>query len=1142
MPAKEPGPIREALFLDVPYIIDSMFRWGEFRASRVGVVDFERDPSRFIRRSPWNWPFFWLYLVITVFLIFGPTLRGLCGVLGPGGVIVASRVVFAVLVFVIVRIGLSLLSHVLRSLTRRLNAEQRSLREPDAASATASAAPQSQEATRPDNPKPHLPTRAEIRGRIAQTWGALVELGRYAGQLTLHGWLRLGVALLVLLAVIAGALAPLLAAARVALKWQPELIGCFKVEHTLPIWVQVGLVLVIGAGGLIVWSRRGIERPLGQFVVLLALWGASIVFLWSVFVDDASREASTGPYAHVYPIVVFGLSSMALLAFLLSMGLFGKTLWIRDSTEPDKKPESKDWAETYRERLASTRLIRNDRKDPPVEGLRVTAALVNGVGGHPLQALLLPALVAVSFPTDGLLSYTAGAFAVGAALLAYGSLSTRWQQLVVYIDRWFLVGTPLPVSVAAIVLAALRLLDVQYVSTLLDAAPFGTVFRTLTMLYVAAWFFEYWLNYWPGARLLNALGTPIDKHGDVIKLPDGPKSDKAEELQTDGRFLSLHGSGRVCAQGWLERPKPAAWEPRRDSAFSTYDYMGLFRALSQPGDDPDILDTLHRRLQLYFYGVNTLLAVLAGTLWYVHMSYAVPLAADPVVVAHVVPAADGTKSNLLAALEKQARDHRPALIVAASGGGTRAALYTEQALEGLARLQHAKDIVLLSGVSGGGVAAAVFAHRFAALTGTTPGKHPWNDYLTDVTQPFIQDVLDGAGELRIAKSTPLGKLLAESFTHRLFADQPVGMRSLTGPLLILNSTVSGHPAEESALLRGREAIPSRTGDLTLDCNQRSRPFSSLAGSRLVFTTLNIDAGFSTQPDPKRVGTAPADDLPDMRLAYTMLRPGAGPDADIDLAAAAALNANFPPVFPNARVRVIDARYELCERRSFYVTDGGATENLGLLSALYALREAVSEAAPSTTLPPIHLLAIEASAVTYDYTDDRGIGAATGGSKERVTAGLTQELLTDIRTELATRNRGETLEVHYLPLPMAFRSRGGLGTHWMFAQTFRVADPLVAEAPNRFMAYWQGVVSRHPRYEMLTQQDVEFLWGQLFAPQGNFCGEPFVSTKSPTPSEARIQQVQNWICGHEDWDDHIAEPDWQVSAWNKTVSSLSTPPH
>lgn len=452
-------------------------------------------------------------------------------------------------------------------------------------------------------------------------------------------------------------------------------------------------------------------------------------------------------------------------------------------------------------------------------------------------------------------------------------------------------------------------------------------------------------------------------------------------------------------------------------------------------------------------------------------------------------------------------------------------------------MQHIKDIVLLSGVSGGGVAAAVFAHRFSDLAASEPGRQPWSDYLTDVTQPFIQDVLDGAGELRIAGRAPLGELLAESFTQRLFAGQTVGMRSLTGPLLILNSTVSGHPAEESLLLRGRAAIPSTSGNAERDCNQRSRPFSSLAGSRLVFTTLNTDAGFPTQPDAPRAGTAPADELPDMRLAYTVLRPGA--DKDIDLAAAAALNANFPPVFPNARVRVLDARYELCARRSFFVTDGGATENLGLVSALYALREAVREADPATTLPPIHLLAIEASAVTYDYTEDRGIGAATGGAKERVTAGLTQELLTDIRTQLAARGRGETLGVHYLPLPMAFRSRGGLGTHWMFAQTFRVADPLLAQTPNRFMAYWEGVFLRHPRYEMLTQKDVEFLWGRLFAPQGGFCARPFTGTASTTPAEMRIQQVQDWICGHESWGDHVAQPDWQVSAWNETVRGLGT---
>ena len=38
-------------------------------------------------------------------------------------------------------------------------------------------------------------------------------------------------------------------------------------------------------------------------------------------------------------------------------------------------------------------------------------------------------------------------------------------------------------------------------------------------------------------------------------------------------------------------------------------------------------------------------------------------------------------------------------------------------------------------------------------------------------------------------------------------------------------------------------------------------------------------------------------------------------------------------------------------------------------------------------------------------------------------------------------------MHYLPLPVAFRSRGGFGTHWMFARNIRVTNPLLAAAPS-----------------------------------------------------------------------------------------------
>ena len=118
---------------------------------------------------------------------------------------------------------------------------------------------------------------------------------------------------------------------------------------------------------------------------------------------------------------------------------------------------------------------------------------------------------------------------------------------------------------------------------------------------------------------------------------------------------------------------------------------------------------------------------------------------------------------------------------------------------------------------------------------------------------------------------------------------------------------------------------------------------------------------------------------------------------------------------------------------------------GLVSALFALRGTLTQLPADSVLSDIHVLAFEASAIDYDYRDDRGVGAATGGSKERINAGLTQSLLKEVGALVAAH--GAALRVHYLPLPVAFRSRGGFGTHWMFARNIRVTNPLLAAAPN-----------------------------------------------------------------------------------------------
>ena len=267
-------------------------------------------------------------------------------------------------------------------------------------------------------------------------------------------------------------------------------------------------------------------------------------------------------------------------------------------------------------------------------------------------------------------------------------------------------------------------------------------------------------------------------------------------------------------------------------------------------------------------------------------------------------------------------------------------------------------------------------------------------------------MLDGVGELRIAANGPLGELLAESFARRVFNGPVTTFSELKGPALILNTTISGHPWPDSEILRDHVGV-LRPED---PCATQSQPFASLAGSRLIFTNARNVAGF---PQPPMV-------MPDVGLDYKVIR-----DPEVGLAAAAALNANFPPVFSNARVRLAQSDRR-CVGYSYFVTDGGATENLGLVSALYELRGVLNDWSRLRPPPQIDVIAIEASAVTYDYTDDRGVGAATGGAKAH-------QRWPDGRTGGEPQARGlrarrAAARLHYLPLPLAFRSRGGFGTH------------------------------------------------------------------------------------------------------------------
>lgn len=1137
------GVLRETLFLDVPYLLDSLFRWTEFRGNRVGSVDLV-DPRRpFVRQSVHTWPFFWLCALVALFVIYGPTFDSLCALVGPKGFgaiqIVLLVGLYALISWMVVFLAASLLTRLtrrLRQVPALFDAEDRmaSFEMGDLPKRVLSAARSSARRS--------ILTRTQV-DRILLV---LPEIATLATAMNERGRKRLALGLIAAFGIVAAAVAPFGAAFWFMADSQPDTFACRAVDGggTAVVAQLMAWILCVGAAAFCL-SRRP-WPAIRRLLVLGVSWAAVVAVYWGIATDSGSRELQPGPYRHFFPLVVAAVVLVACVSWWLARILFGRSaVWHGSAVAGETTGQGGSWEQVYRDRLASTPLIANERHDPPIERFRILSAIVNGAGQRPLQALLLPAFVALTFPTKGLLTWTFLAALVALILLAYGTLSSRWQAMVAYIERSFLVGTPLPVSLLVVVLGVLRLLDVQYVSTLLDAAPFGTIFVLLVMCYAMTWFFEHWVNRWPAEHLLRVLGPPSGECPDTITLPPTPTA-HAGGAEGSGRYLSLHGTGRFCAQGWFMRSKPSPWERGVEAMFSTYSMSELFKRLSHSDDDPDAMHGLERRLRFYFYTVNILVVLAAFGLWQWHSAFATPLASAPVVDVRVSHPEIPAESNLLEAL--RARGTRPALIVAASGGGTRAALYTTHALEGIARLGRSEDVVLVSGVSGGGVAAAVYVDRFGVLSKSQDfgPAGPWARYREELSQPFITDVLDGIGELRIAGSTPLGKLLGESFTRRLFQDRLIDMSDLKGPLLILNTTVSGHPAENSALLAGRAALPMPSENSNDTCSDISRPFSSLSGARLIFTTLNSSAGFP----------AGRPDLPDVTLPFVVLSAaaaqpgegGAGVPA-MPLAEAAALNANFPPVFPNARVRVRDAAFPGCDRRSYFVTDGGATENLGLISALYALRAAVREASVEEALPPLHLIAVEASAVSYDYRADRGIGAATGGSKERVNGALTQELIAGIERDLSARGKGESLRIHYLPLPAAFRSRGGLGTHWMYAKSFRVSNPLVAEMPGRFLSFWQGrVLGSEPLYEMLSQDDILVLWTALFDGEGRFCDKALSSVQRTGHDRERIVEwvppspealhVREWICGRQ-VERPDAQADWQIEAWHALVNELNT---
>jgi hypothetical protein len=361
------------------------------------------------------------------------------------------------------------------------------------------------------------------------------------------------------------------------------------------------------------------------------------------------------------------------------------------------------------------------------------------------------------------------------------------------------------------------------------------------------------------------------------------------------------------------------------------------------------------------------------------------------------------------------------LLLAASGGGTRAALYSASVLQGLARLGRLQDVALLSGVSGGSLAIAYFSAFRPDLQSGNPKA--WNRMFCSLSAPYIDHVLAGAAEWRIASGMRIGQILAEGFEHRFESD---GLKQDRATL--------GQVANEIGVVF----------DTAICGSARSGTLES--GGRLVFTNLPNDFLDSAANDGWRF------DFPFVSVNHP----------SIDFARAAALSANFPPVFSNAAID-IDGKPGV----DYWVTDGGAVENRGIISILLAVRAALNrinrpDGAPAVRLRPVRILLADASAFADTNhgqgRSDRGLGAKFEAARQ-ISNRLVRELLNDINRRydmLMPRGpdnpdqpvspycKGEKkahprsgVSVVDLTMPDALRVGGSFGTNWMMPSSVEI---------------------------------------------------------------------------------------------------------
>jgi hypothetical protein len=797
----------------------------------------------------------------------------------------------------------------------------------------------------------------------------------------------------------------------------------------------------------------------------------------AVFHIGADKVQDPGLYRHILIPSLWALQGMMLLAWLLSRLLF--SCWEFPSFLKDLKP------------------IESDRPEPEgIDWVRFSRSLIKAPIKHPLEILFIPAFWTVMVLERGSMvqwAYYWGIFAW--VIFATAEMHERIDRFLGLYRRVFFLGGQAAISIIVIVLAAGRLFRNSYITTLVEGGdPLCVVglciSNRLLSLYILTaylffWYFEYWANRMVCEHILGIFRREDANENTKYAGRISVKYKKPDANEVKDGYLQIHGSSRF--------------------ALLSGDSQKILRTVGRMRLVDDIIDNhntvithpkykvsprefnlvFKHRIQFYF---TCLMLLLSGiVVYYAYHHYSAPQRAGL-----NAKTREGTFCLRAHLFGEETQDH--VILLAASGGGTRAALYTWSILRGLRELDALGNLKLVSGVSGGSAALAYFAahrDRLDTQPDNESDTNPWLRFREVMASPFISDVLKGTSEWRILtgvnhENPPdgrgirevirIGELLKESFERRFqgvdsgtdpdykktLADRATGF--------IFNTTLAGR-------FRAADCLPEDGGidpddhvlseiETTVECKKVR---SSLPrGGRLVLTNLD---GRSLKEFPAE--TSALKESPGDYLTYVMVK-----DPSVPLATAAALSANFPPVFPNAAV-------DLDNGVRYWITDGGAADNRGILSLLYALKGAVNaehdaycnndcDGSTGRSRPDIHIILADAGAASLVYSQDRGVSAPFGASER-----FASQIMVDVYKEVKAtygKLKGK-IHFHNLSMPLTLRSGGGIGTHWMMPRKVSLGRPfghrrtVRSDIPHKAPQSGENLFTRLWRFVSFHEPDV-----------------------------------------------------------------------